>query len=219
LFRSLVGQKVVMAVTGLLLIVFLIGHLVGNLKVFLGPAHFNEYAVGLRTLGAPFFARGQLLWLFRIVMLAALVLHIWSATRVTLASWSARPNAYRTLATTHTTWGARTMRWGGVLLMAYLVYHLLDLTFGSANPAFVEGDAYGNLVASFQRAPAALAYIAAMAVVGLHLHHGVWSALQTLGLHTSPTDRWRRGVAAGFAGLVVAGYVVIPLAVLAGVLR
>jgi succinate dehydrogenase / fumarate reductase cytochrome b subunit len=219
LLRTLVGQKAVMAVTGMLLIVFVVGHLVGNLKVFQGPEHFNAYAEGLRTLGAPFFGRGQFLWLVRIALLAALLLHLWSALRVTLASRAARPTGYRDLTLVYTTWGARSMRVGGVLLLGYLVYHLLDLTFGSANPAFVAGDAYGNLVASFQRVPVALAYMAAMAVLGLHLYHGVWSGLQTLGLHTAPTDRLRRGFAAGFAGLIVAGYASIPLAVLAGVVH
>lgn len=219
LLRTLVGQKLIMAVTGMLLIVFVIGHLIGNLKVFQGPEHFNAYAEGLRALGAPFFGRGQVLWLVRIGLLAALWLHVWSAVRVTLASRSARPTGYRDLTLVYTTWGARTMRVGGVLLLGYLVYHLLDLTFGSANPAFVAGDAYGNLVASFQRVPVSLGYMAAMAVLGLHLYHGVWSGLQTLGLHAAPTDRLRRGFAAGFAGLIVAGYASIPLAVLAGVVH
>ena len=219
LLRTLVGQKVMMAVTGVILVVFVIGHLIGNLKVFQGPEHFNAYAEGLRTVGAPFFGRGQVLWLARIVLLTALLLHVWAAVRVTLASRAARPTRYRSLTPVFTTWGARTMRVGGVLLLAYLVYHLLDLTFGSANAAFVAGDAYGNLVASFQRVPVSLGYIAAMAVLGLHLYHGVWSGLQTLGLHTPPTDRLRRGFAAGFAGLIVAGYASIPLAVLAGVVH
>lgn len=217
LFRSLVGQKVIMAVTGLLLVLFVIGHLFGNLKVFQGPDKFNAYAEGLRTVGAPFFGHGQVLWIARIGLIAAVLLHTWSALRVTLASRAARRADYRTLTPVYTTWGARTMRIGGLLLVAYVVYHLLDLTFGPANPAFVVGDAYGNLIASFQRVPVSLGYTAAMAVLGLHLYHGVWSGLQTLGLHTSPTDRWRRGFAAGFAALIVAGYVSIPLAVLAGI--
>lgn len=219
LFRTLVGQKVIMAATGLLLVVFVIGHLIGNLKVFQGPEHFNAYAEGLRTVGAPFFGRGQALWLLRLVLLAALLLHLWAALRVTLVSRAARPTAYRALTPVYTTWGARTMRVGGVLLLLYVVYHLLDLTFGTANPAFVAGDAYGNLIASFQRVPVSLAYVAAMVVLGLHLYHGLWSSLQTLGLHTSPTDRLRRSFAAAFAALIVAGYVAIPLAVLAGVVR
>lgn len=219
LFRTLVGQKVIMAVTGLLLVLFVIGHLLGNLKVYQGPDAFNAYAEGLRTFGKPFLGHGQFLWLARIGLLIALLLHLWAALRVTLASRGARPTAYRTLTPVYTTWGARTMRVGGLLVLLYVVYHLLDLTFGSANPAFVAGDAYGNLVASLQRMPVALGYVAAIAVLGLHLYHGLWSGFQTLGLLTPPTERLRRGLAAGFAGLIVAGYASIPLAVLAGVVR
>lgn len=219
LYRSLVGQKVIMAVTGIMLILFVVGHLAGNLKVFQGPAKFNAYAEGLRSFGAPFFGHGQFLWLVRLVLIAAALLHVWAAIAVTRASWAARPTGYRTLRAERTTYAARTMRVGGVLLLAYVVYHLLDLTFGSANPAFVAGDAYGNLLASFSRVPVSAAYVVAMIVLGFHLQHGVWSGLQTLGLHTPPVERWRRGVTAVVAALIVAGYVSIPLAVLAGVLH
>jgi succinate dehydrogenase / fumarate reductase cytochrome b subunit len=219
LFRSLVGLKVTMAVTGLLLIAFVVGHLLGNLKVFQGPEKFNAYADGLRTVGAPFFGHGQLLWLLRLGLVAATVLHVWAAWRVSHASRAARPQRYRALTLVRTTFAARTLRIGGVALLAYVVYHLLDLTFGTANPAFVPGDAYGNLLESLRRPGVAVAYIAAMVVLGLHLYHGLWSALQTLGLLTPPTERWRRSAAAAFAALIVAGYVSIPLAVLAGVVH
>lgn len=219
LLRSLVGQKVIMAMTGLVLVLFVIGHLLGNLKVYQGPEKFNAYAEGLRTLGEPFLGHGQALWLMRLGLIAAVVLHMAAAWRVSRASLIARPVGYRALRPVHTTWAARTMRIGGVLLALYVIYHLLDLTFGSANPAFVPGDAYDNLVASFERTPVAIGYIVAMGVLGLHLYHGIWSGLQTLGLHTAPTERWRRGVMAAFAALIVAGYVSIPLAVLAGVVR
>ena len=219
LLRSLIGQKVIMAVSGLVLVAFVIGHMLGNLKVFQGPEHFNAYAEGLRTVGAPFFGHGQLLWVARAGLIVALVAHLWSAWRVTMASRAARPTDYRTLDAGHTTLAARTMRWGGVLVLAYVLFHLLDLTFGPANPSFIPGDAYGNLLASFQRPAVALGYIAAMVIVGLHLYHGTWSALQTLGLHTPPTEGWRRSAAAVFALLLVIGYAVVPLAVLAGVVH
>jgi succinate dehydrogenase cytochrome b subunit len=217
--RSLIGAKAIMAVTGLILFLFVVGHLLGNLKVFQGAEHFNAYAEGLRTVGAPFFARGQLLWAVRLVLLASVVLHVWAATAVTLASWQARPMDYHQLEPIETTYAARTMRWGGVVILLYVAYHLLDLSFGAANPSFVAGDAYHNLVASLRRWPVALGYIAAVAVVGLHIQHGLWSAFQTLGLNRPPTSRWRRGVAGVIAGLITAGYVSIPVAVLAGVLR
>jgi succinate dehydrogenase / fumarate reductase cytochrome b subunit len=208
-----------MAVTGLALLLFVVGHLVGNLKVFEGPALFNAYAEGLRSVGAPFFARGQVLWIVRGVLLVAVCAHVWAAIAVTRASWRARPLGYRQLAPVETTYAARTMRWGGVIIFCYVIYHLLDLTFGHANPSFVPGDVYHNVVASLRRWPVSLAYIVAVAAVGLHIDHGLWSAFQTLGLNRSPTLGWRRRVAGAIAGLITAGYIAIPLAVLGGVVR
>src|SRR6266704_143812 len=204
LARSLIGAKLLMAVTGVILFLFVIGHLLGNLKVFQGPEHFNAYAEGLRTAGARFLARGQLLW---------------AAVVVTRASWRARPVGYHRLEPVETTYAARTMRWGGVIIFFYVAYHLLDLTFGRVNPSFVAGDVYHNLVTSFQRWPVSAAYIAAMVVVGLHVYHGLWSACQTLGVNRAPTVRWRRGIAGTIAGLIAAGYIAIPVTVLAGIVR
>lgn len=208
-----------MAVTGGILFLFVVGHLAGNLKVFQGAEHFNAYAEGLRTVGAPFFARGQVLWAVRAVLLVAVLLHIWAAIGVTRASWAARPIGYHGLTPTETTYAARTMRWGGVIIFLYVIYHLLDLTFGAANPGFVSGDVYHNLVASFARWPVSVLYIAAVIVVGLHIDHGLWSAFQTLGLNRPPTSRWRRGVAVAIAALITAAYIAIPIAVLAGKVR
>jgi succinate dehydrogenase / fumarate reductase cytochrome b subunit len=219
LARSLIGKKVVMAATGVVLLLFVVAHLVGNLKVFEGPARFNAYADGLRAVGAPFFARGQVLWIVRGVLLAAVSAHLWAAIAVTRASWRARPIGYRQLTPVETTYAARTMRWGGVIIFCYVIYHLLDLTFGRVHPSFVAGDVYHNVVASLRRWPVALAYIVAVAAVGLHIDHGLWSALQTLGLNRSPTRGWRRGLAGAIAGLITAGYVAIPLAVLGGVVQ
>ncbi len=219
LARSLIGAKLLMAVTGVILFLFVIGHLLGNLKVFQGPEHFNAYAEGLRTAGAPFLARGQLLWAVRVVLLVSLFVHIWAAVVVTRASWRARPVGYHRLEPVETTYAARTMRWGGVIIFFYVAYHLLDLTFGRVNPSFVAGDVYHNLVTSFQRWPVSAAYIAAMVVVGLHVYHGLWSACQTLGVNRAPTVRWRRGIAGTIAGLIAAGYIAIPVTVLAGIVR
>ncbi|HMH82036.1 MAG TPA: succinate dehydrogenase cytochrome b subunit [Gemmatimonadales bacterium] len=217
--RSLVGMKVLMAVTGVILLLFVVGHLLGNLKVFQGPEHFNTYAEGLRTVGAPFFARGQLLWIARLVLLVTVGAHIGAAIMVTRASWRARPVGYRRLEPVETTYAARTMRWGGVLIALYVIYHLLDFTFGRVNPSFVPGDVYHNVVASLRVWPVAAAYIAAMIVLGLHLYHGTWSALQTLGLNRPPTGRWRRSAAGAIAVLIAGLYISIPVAVLAGIVR
>jgi succinate dehydrogenase / fumarate reductase cytochrome b subunit len=217
--RTLVGYKIVMAASGLVLLAFVVLHLLGNLKVFAGPAAYNAYAAGLRTLGAPLFGRGELLWLVRLVLLAAVASHLWAAALVTRASWRARPRPYRRLETVETTYAARTMRWGGVVILLYVIYHLLDFTFGRVNPSFVPGDVYHNVVASFRVWPVAAAYVIAMIAVGLHVYHGLWSACQTLGWNRPPTGSWRRGAAAVVAALLAGGYIAIPAAVLAGVLR
>src|SRR2546428_3837037 len=219
LVRSLIGKKVIMAVTGVILLLFVIAHLVGNLKVFQGAEHFNAYAESLRTLGAPFLPRGLLLWAARVVLLVAVCAHIWAAIAVTRASWGARPVGYHGLAVVETTYAARTMRWGGVIIVLYVIYHLLDFTFGRVNPSFVPGDGYQHVIASFRAWPVSAPYLVAMVVVGLHVNHGLWSAFQTLGLNRPPTFWWRRGVAGTVAGLIAVGYISIPVAVLAGILR
>src|SRR6266567_923232 len=218
-FRSLIGKKLIMAVTGLILFFFVVGPMLGNLKVFQGPEHFNAYAEGLRAVGAPFFGRGQLLWGVRIILLVSVLAHIWAAIEVTRAGRRARPVGYRRLDPVETTYAARTMRWGGVIIFLYVIYHLHDLTFGRANPSFVPGDVYHNVVATFSRWPVSAIYVVAMVVVGLHVYHGLWSAFQTLGWNRPPTFRWRRGAAAAIAAVIAGGYISIPVAVLAGLIR
>lgn len=219
LYRSLIGQKVIMAVSGVVLLGFLAGHMYGNLKVFQGPDHFNAYAEGLRTVGAPIFGRGHLLWVARITLLVAIVAHIAAAWAVTRASWAARPVNYKMLTTVETTFAARTMRWGGVLIFLYVVYHLLDLTFGRVNPSYVPGDVYHNLVTSFARPVVAWAYVAAMLVLSFHLYHGITSGFQTLGLNHPRYNHLRRYVALGFTVIVIAGFIAVPVAVQAGMVR
>jgi succinate dehydrogenase cytochrome b subunit len=219
LTQSLIGKKVVMAVSGVVLLGFVLGHMVGNLKIFQGPEHFNAYAEGLRTVGAPFFGRGQLLWLVRLLLIAAAGLHVWAAVVVTRASWAARPVGYHALRLVETTYAARTLRWGAVIILLFVVYHLLDLTFGPANPAFTAGDAYHNVVASFGRAPVAVAYLIAMGALSLHLYHGIYSACQTLGLNHPRYNAARRGFALAFSLVVAGGFAAVPLAVLTGGVR
>jgi succinate dehydrogenase / fumarate reductase cytochrome b subunit len=219
LSHSLIGKKVIMAVTGVVLLGFVLGHMVGNLKVFQGAEHFNAYAEGLRTFGAPFFGRGQLLWVIRVALLVSVGLHIWAAWVVTRASWAARPERYHRLELVETTYAARTMRWGAVVILLFVVFHLLDLTFGAANPAFIPGDAYHNVVATFRRAPVAAGYGAAMGALCLHMYHGIYSGCQTLGLNHPRYNGLRRGVAFVFASVVAGGFVAVPVAVLVGAVR
>lgn len=219
LTHSLIGKKVVMATSGVVLLGFVFAHMVGNLKVFLGPEHFDAYAEWLRTVGAPLFPRGTLLWIARVILVIAVGLHIASAWAVTRASWAARPQGYHELRLIQTTYAARTIRWGGVIILLFVIFHLLDLTFGAVNPAFVFGDAYRNVVTSFSRIPVSLAYIVAMGALGLHLYHGIVSGCQTLGLNHPRYNDWRHRIALAFSFVVTAGFLAVPVAVLARVVR
>ena len=226
--RSAVGKKAVMAVSGIVLFGFVLGHMAGNLKLYLGRyadgPHAGEYEIdvygeGLREIGTPILGPGQALWIVRAVLLGAVALHIWSAWLLTRLSWSARPERYAKLAPVQSTYAARTMRWGGVILALFVLFHLADLTFGWANPAFEPGRVRDNLVASFQRLPVAGLYVLANLALGLHLFHGVWSLFQSLGWNHPRFNPWRRVLAASFAALVTAGNVSFPIAVLAGAVR
>jgi succinate dehydrogenase cytochrome b subunit len=208
-----------MAVSGAILIGFVIGHFLGNLKVFLGPEVFNHYAEGLRTMGEPFFARGQLLWLVRIVLLVAVGTHILLATQLTLESRRARPIRYRKYESLVFHFASRTMVWGGLTILAFVVFHLMHLTFGTVHPDFVAGDAYHNFVAGFRVVPVSIAYIVAMIPLGFHLYHGTWSAFQTLGANNERYNRFRRPFALVIALLVAGGNMIFPIAVLAGIVR
>jgi succinate dehydrogenase cytochrome b subunit len=216
---SSVGRKISMAVSGAILIGFVIGHFLGNLKVFFGPEIFNHYAEGLRTMGEPFFARGQLLWLVRIVLLVAVGTHILLATQLTLESRRARPVRYRKYDSLVFHYASRTMVWGGITILAFVVFHLLHLTFGTVHPDFIAGDAYHNFVTGFRVVPVSIAYIVAMIPLGFHLYHGTWSAFQTLGANNERYNRYRRPFALAIALIVAGGNMIFPIAVLAGIVR
>jgi succinate dehydrogenase / fumarate reductase cytochrome b subunit len=219
LYESSVGKKITMAVSGVLLIGFVIAHMIGNLKVYQGREAFNHYAEGLRIFGAPFFAQGQVLWLLRIALLAAVGVHILAAFQLTIASRAARKHRYKQFDSLAFSYASRTMAWGGVIILAFVIYHLMHLTFGNAHPEFVPGDAYHNFVSGFRRWPVSLAYIGAMIPLGFHLYHGTWSMFQTLGANNPRYNRFRRPLAAAIALAVVAGNISFPLAVLAGVIE
>lgn len=219
LTRSLIGQKILMAVSGVVLLLFVFAHMAGNLHFFEGPQAIADYAKFLRTVGAPVLGRGQALWIVRLVLIVSVVVHVLAAWAVTRASWAARPVGYRQLEPVETTYAARTMRWGGVIVLLFVIFHLLDLTFGSANPSFVHLDPYHNMIASFSRWPVAVSYLVAMAVLCLHMYHGIYSGFQTLGLNHPRYNRFRRGLAGVYAGLVAAGFASVPLSILAGWMR
>jgi succinate dehydrogenase / fumarate reductase, cytochrome b subunit len=220
LWGSTVGKKITMAVSGVILIGFVVGHMIGNLKVYQGPEAFNHYADGLRAFGDPFFGTNQLLWLIRAVLLAAVLVHIVAAAQLTLHSRKARRVGYRKYDNDLAfSYASRTMVWGGVIILAFIVFHIMHLTIGNVHPDFVHHDAYHNFVAGFQNVPVSLAYIAAMIPLGFHLYHGFWSMLQTLGASNPEYNHIRRPVAAGLAVIVVVGNISFPVAVLAGLVR
>ena len=183
LYQTSVGKKIVMALSGVVLVLFVVGHMIGNLKVFFGQEAFDHYAHGLRTLGDPLFAPGQFLWIVRIALLAAVGIHMLSAFLTWRQSSAARDVAYRKSNSLSFSYASRTMRWGGVIIAAFVVYHLLHLTVGSVHSGFTDSP-YENVWAAFKNPGIALGYVAVMVLLAFHLYHGVWSATQTLDLDT-----------------------------------
>lgn len=219
LWRSTIGKKYVMAVTGLIWFGYLIVHLWGNLKIYAGPQFLNDYGAFLRTVGEPFFGFSQVLWLARIVLIPAFVVHVWAAVQLTTRDMASRPQRYSMRKNLESTFASRTMIWGGLFILLFVIYHVLDFTFGTVNPSFEEGNIYHNVVASFRVWPVAVFYVLAMLAVGLHLFHGIWSLFQTLGWNTARANRLIRNFATFCALLLTAGNVSIPLAVLFGAVK
>jgi succinate dehydrogenase / fumarate reductase cytochrome b subunit len=222
LWGTMVGKKVVMAVTGLVLVGFVIAHMLGNLKIFLGAEAIDAYAVFLRTMGEPLFPYSLLLWTVRIVLLLCVALHITAAVQLTRMNWAARPQGYDTKQSIATTYAARTMRWSGVILVLFIIYHLLHLTAGAVGfqpGEFVHLSVYHNVVAGCSVWYVSLFYILAMACLCLHLDHGIWSMLQTLGWNNARTTSVLQALSRGVALVVFVGFISVPVAVLAGWLR
>lgn len=215
---SAVGKKWIMAISGIALIGFVLVHAFGNLKVYFGPEEFDHYAESLRTLLYPITPRTWTLWAFRIGLIVAFVAHIWAAVSLTRMNQIARPSKYAS--PRHymaANFASRTMRWTGIIIALYVLFHLADLTWGFANPDFVRGDVYDNLVASFERVPVAIIYILANIALGIHLFHGSWSMFQSMGLNSPRYNAARRWVAAAIAVPVTLVNVSFPLAVLFGI--
>jgi succinate dehydrogenase / fumarate reductase cytochrome b subunit len=231
IYRSAVGKKAVMAVTGILLFGFIVLHLIGNLKLYEpgfykapgetgeGVRYLNAYGTFLRHVGEPALPAQGALWIVRAVLLIAVVLHIWASWQLARMSRAARPRGYAVRPKVHTPYASRTMRWGGVIILLFLIYHLLDFTAGAVNPGFVEGDVYRNVVASFSLWYVSLFYILAQVALGFHLYHGLWSLFQSLGWNQPRFNRWRSGFAHAFAWIITIGNISFPLAVLTGLVR
>ena len=213
-WQTTVGKKAIMAVTGFMLFGFVVGHLLGNLQIFLPPEKINHYAQSLRNLG-------PLLWTARIVLLISVALHIWSSWQLWLVQRAARPVAYVKKANLNSTYASRTMVWSGPIILAFVIFHLLHLTFGSIHPGgpFIAHDVYNNVVTGFQVWPVSLFYIIAMIMLCYHLYHGLWSMFQTLGISHPVYTPVLRALAKIVAILIAVGNISIPVAVLSGLIK
>ncbi|MCF3173250.1 succinate dehydrogenase [Streptomyces sioyaensis] len=217
LWHSTVGKKTVMAVSGLVMLLYLVVHMLGNLKIFFGPGEFDHYAHWLRTVGAPFMHQEWTLWVVRVVLVAAVVAHAVSAYQLSRRDIRARPDAY-VHKKPRASYATRTMRWGGIILGLFLVWHLLDLTTGTVHPGgFQPGHPYQNVVDTFSTWYGNVIYLVAMLALGLHVRHGFWSAAQTLGVGSRRRDRALKTTADLLALVLTVGFVAVPLAVMTGV--
>ncbi|MEU5717027.1 succinate dehydrogenase [Streptomyces sp. NPDC020403] len=217
LWDSSVGKKTIMAVSGLIMLGYLVVHMLGNLKVFFGSDEFNHYAHWLRTLGEPFLHYEWALWIIRVVLVAAVVLHAVSAYQLSRRDLRARPTAY-VHKRARASYATRTMRYGGVILALFIVWHILDLTTGTVHPGgFQPGHPYQNVLDTFSTWYGNVVYIVAVLALGLHVQHGFWSAAQTLGVGNATRDRVLKTLANVLAVVLTAGFVSVPVAVMTGV--
>jgi succinate dehydrogenase / fumarate reductase cytochrome b subunit len=210
-YSSSIGKKVVMAITGLILFGFVIGHMLGNLQVFIGANQMNAYAAVLK-------ANVALLWGVRILLLVAVLWHIVAAIQLTRMSQRSRPEGYHYKDIIQADYAARTMRWSGPIIAVFVIYHLLHFTAGSVHPQFDVHDVYRNVIIGFHLWPVALFYMVAMIALAFHLWHGVWSMFQTLGLINPKSDRIIRRIAAIATLAIAIGFISVPTAVLAGLI-
>ena len=220
-YRSTIGKKVIMGVTGLIGIGFVIVHIAGNLQAFVGQAKLNAYSAMLHG------PLNELLWVVRVVLIVAVILHVLMAYQLTMRSRAARPVAYQHREPQVSTLASRTMKWGGVLLLVFIVFHILHFTTETIDPSGSRGmidlrgdkDVYGNIVASFRIWWVTAFYLIAMVFLGLHLYHGAWSSIRTLGYAKTAVNPLRRRLALAVAVIVWLGFTLVPLGVVAGFIR
>ncbi|MEO7370353.1 MAG: succinate dehydrogenase cytochrome b subunit [Ilumatobacteraceae bacterium] len=220
LYSTAVGKKYAMALSGIALMGFVLVHMIGNLKMYLGPEEIDHYGEFLRVLLVPLAPRTVVLWGMRIGLIGATALHIHAAYSLTILNREARAVKYQSERDYEAAnFASRTMRWTGIIVLLFLFWHLADFTWGWFNPGYVRGDVYRNVDASLSRIPVAALYIVANCALGVHLYHGAWSLFQSMGWNRPRFNRWRRGFAIGFATLIVVGNVSFPVAVLANIVK
>jgi succinate dehydrogenase / fumarate reductase cytochrome b subunit len=212
LYGSTLGKKILMAATGAFLCVFVLGHMTGNMLLYVGPEALNAYGHKLQN-------SGVFLWVFRLVMLVVVAVHVVASVQLWLRNRSSRPVKYRVFRPPAVDYAARTMVWSGPIILLFILYHLAHFTVGTAHHDFVRGDVYHNVVSSFQIPWVAGIYIVANVLLAIHLYHGVWSAIQTAGWDHPRFGRFRRWLAVGFAVVIGVGNVSLPLSVLTGLVQ
>src|SRR3954452_12207576 len=205
-----------MAVSGILLVLFLIAHMVGNLHVFQGRAAFNDYSHWLRTFGEPALGYRWFLTILEALLIVAVVAHMWAAIALWRQARRARPERYAVKKSIAQTYASRTMRWGGVIIILFVVYHLLDLTFGAVNPAGTDSTPYQRLVEGFSNPFVTAVYTITLIALGFHLRHGIWSATQTLGQSNKRREKTVNAFAIIFSVLLIAGCLIVPFCVVFG---
>lgn len=211
-FTTSIGLKVIMAVTGVVVFGFVFIHMIGNLQLYQGPEKINHYAQLLRKFP-------PLLWTARVGLLLSAILHVWSATVLTMQSWASRPVGYVCKKAVEADYASRTMRWGGPLIAIFILYHLMHLTWGTAHPNFDSQDVYANVVAGFSVWYVSAFYIVCMLALGLHLYHGLWSFFQTLGLAHPKYNNLRRVLSTVITLIIVGGNISFPVSVLTGLVK
>ena len=211
-----VAKKAVMAVSGIILVLYLIAHMIGNLKAFTGCDSFKHYSERIRTIGEPAVPAQTTLWIIRIVLLVAVVAHFWAAVSLWRQARNARPQRYVTKKAVAQSYASRTMRWGGVIILLFVIYHILDLTIGAVNPDGTDSTPYDRLVAGFSNPFVTAFYVLALVLLGMHLRHGIWSATQTLGQSNKRRERTISAFAVAFSVVLIGGFLLVPLSVLFG---
>jgi succinate dehydrogenase / fumarate reductase cytochrome b subunit len=220
-YRTSVGKKAAMAVSGIILLGFVLAHMVGNLKLYLGAKTIDRYAEFLREMGEPLLPRTVLLWSIRSILILAFIVHMHAAYSLTIQNRRARDRSHRYQSRRDyiaANFASRTMRWTGVIVLLFLIWHLADFTWGWVNPGYIRGDVYRNVVASLERVPVTILYIVANLALGVHIFHGAWSMFQSLGANNPKYNAAKRWFAVAFAALIVIGNVSFPIAVQLGII-
>lgn len=219
-YRTSLGKKYTMAITGLIGLGFVAVHMIGNLKMYIGPEDFDHYAHWLRTLLVPFLPWSVTLWILRVVLIVALALHVHAAFSLVKKNNEARPVRYHSKRDyIAADYASRTMRWTGPIVGLFVIWHLFDLSWTGTGYHYVRGDVYANVVHSLDRWWVAAIYIVANLALAFHLYHGVWSLFQSMGWNNPRFNSWRRGLAVICAVGICGANISFPIFVLAGVVH